>query len=351
MWVKLLASQLEQADIIGNAFIRPTTVLAKYKTGVNEIYYHRVKKRKKKRGDNCFIINPRKATIRQELQIFKEFRNDPLDDSPTYHWCINRDQFNEATLLEQRIAMHRLLREILNTKPEPDHYPEHILDHDWDILRETESDKYLINGAVTCFPRGRAPAHFRILEHFFNPGGNHHGKTLWAALRIVCNKKRIRINSTNVRKVARWLTRRRIISPLVYCALFKVLNINGAVGDLHPGYGSKALACAMMDLPYYTIKDDRFQTALDLGFGNFTRTNFERLENQKIELLISDDNFNSFCMPSGDILNQTKKMICYAKRDEKNELIDKYNPSNVLQLYDHAVESKTFSGSNYLFLW
>ncbi|MCK9557042.1 MAG: hypothetical protein M0R50_03245 [Candidatus Cloacimonetes bacterium] len=349
--MKLLASQLEQTDIIEAAYIRSTTVQAVYKTGINEVYYYKVKNRKKKRGDNCFVVSPRSAAIRQELQTFKEYHDDPLDDSPTYHWCINRNQFNEATLMEKRIAMHHLLREVLNTKPEPDSYPIQILAHDWISLQDTKFDKYLLNGAITCFPRGRVSPHFRILEHFFNPGANHRGKTLWAALRLVCNKKRIRINSTNIRKIARWLTRRRIISPLVYCALFDALKITGPVGDLHPGYGSKALACAMMGLPYYTIKDDRFKRALDLGFSSFTRTEFGDLEDQKIELLISDNNFKKFEMPSADMLNNTTRMLCYAPRDERQSLIEQSKPTSVLQIYDHAVDAKTFSKSNYLLLW
>ena len=351
LWVKLLASQLEQTDIVRIAFVERTTVHVIYKTGVREIYYYRVKRRRKKRGDNCFIVSPRSAAIRQEISIFKEFRDDPLDDSPTYHWCINRNQFNEATLLERRIAMHRLLREILNTKPEPDCYPDHILEQDWQKLRDMRFDRFLVGGAITCFPSGHGSLYFRILEHFFNPGGDQSGRVLWTALRKVCYKKKVRINSSNIRKVARWYTRRRIISPLVYCALFKALKIAGVVGDLHPGFGSKALACAMMDLPYLTIKDDRFQRALDLGFASFTRADFGWLEDQKVELLISDNNLDGFHMPTGDILNQTHRMLCYVPRDDRQKLIEQFNPTSILQIYDDAIEAKTFSGSNYLFLW
>jgi hypothetical protein len=349
--VKLLASQLEQTDIIKTAYLRPTTIQAVYKTGIRELYYFKVKKRKKKRHDNTFVVNPKLAAIRQELQVFKEYRYDPLDESPTYHWCINRNQFNEATLMERRIAMHHLLREILKTKPEPDWYPEEILEKDWEQLQNANSDKHLINGAITCFPRGRIPPYFRILEHFFNPGANQTGKVLWTALRTVCDKKKVRISSSNIRKVTRWFTRRRVINPLVYCALFKSLNVTGVVADLHPGFGSKALACAMMGLPYLTIKDDRFQRALDLGFASFLRADFGWFENQNVELLISDNNLDGFHMPSNDVLNCTQRMICYASRDDKLKLIEQHNPTNVLQLYDHAVESKLLRESNYFLLW
>ena len=353
LWVKLLASQLEQTDIIKTAYIEPTAVHAVYKTGVREFYYFKITKRWKRRRKNAFHIGPKAATIRRELPIFKEFHNDPLDDSPTYHWCINRNQFNEATLVEQRIALHRLLREILNTKPEPDWYPEEILEQDWEYLQTAKYDKYLVNGAITCFPKGYGATskHFRILEHFFNPGANQRGRVLLAALRSISKRKNVRINSSNIRKVARWFTRRRVINPLVYCALFKALKIAGPVGDLHPGYGSKALACAMMGLPYYTVRDEGFQRALNLGFGSLTRADFGWLEGQQLELLISDSNFDNFHIPTGDILNQAHRMLCYAPRNQKQELIEKFSPTSVLQLYDNAVEAKTFSGSNYLLLW
>ena len=349
--MKLLASQLEQTDIIKTAYIEPTSLHAVYKTGVREYYYFKITKRRKRRPRNSFHIGPKSAAIRRELQIFKEFSNDPLDDSHTYHWCINRNQFNEATLLEQRIAMHRLLREILNTKPEPDWYPLEILEQDWERLQAESCDRFLLDGAITCFPRGPRLQHHRILEHFFNPGANQRGRLLLKALRLICRRHTTRINSSNVRKVARWFTRRRIISPLVYCAIFKALKITGPVGDLHPGYGSKALACALMDIPYFTVRDERFQRALDLGFGSLTRTEFGWLENQKLELLISDNNFNGFHMPTGDILSRARRMLCYTPRDQRQELIEKFNPTSVLQLYDHAVEAKTFSASNYLLLW
>lgn len=349
--MKLLASQLEQTDIIEHAYIERQSVHAAYKTGIRDYYFYRIVKRRKKRHDNCFFLTPELAVIRKEIPIFKEFRNDPLDDSPTYHWCINRTQFNEATIVEQRIAMHRLFREILNTKPEPDWYPDNILESDWQLLQETGYEKYFVNGAVTCFPRGRPPTHFRILEHFFNPGAHQAGKMLWKALRNICNKKQVCINSSNVRKITRWFTRRRIISPLVYCAIFKALKITGPVGDLHPGFGSKAIACAMMGLPYFTVKDERFEKAIEAGFASFVQGNFGWLDGQKLDLLISDNNFDGFEMPSGDILSQTKQMICYASRRNKQELIDQYKPTSVLQLYDHAVEAKTFKGCNYLLLW
>jgi hypothetical protein len=130
-----------------------------------------------------------------------------------------------------------------------------------------------------------------------------------------------------------------------------VLNITGAVGDLHPGFGCKALACALMGLPYYTIKNDRFQRALDLGFASFTKAEFGWLDNQKLELLISDDNFNSFQMPSGDLLKQARRMICYSSRDDREKLISQFSPTNVLQIYDRSLEAKMLRDSNYLLLW
>jgi hypothetical protein len=351
LWVKLLASQLEQTDIIKAAYLEKDSINAVYKTGVREIYKFKIKRRTKHRGDNCFIIKPGLSVIRQELQIFKEFFNNPLDDSPTYHWCINRNQYREATFIERRIAVHHLLREILNTKPQPDCYPYEVLEQDWAYLQQLEYDRYLVNGAVNCFPAGRLAPHIRILEHFFNPGGDLSGRALWAGLRKVVSRKRIRINSSNIRKAARWYTRRRIINPLVYCALFRALKITGPVGDLHPGFGSKALACALLDIPYFTVKDEQFQRALDLGFSSLTRTDFGWLENQELELLISDNNFESFHMPTGDILNQTRRMLCYASRDERQELIEKFSPTSVLQLYDDSVEAKILRESNYLLLW
>jgi len=351
MWAKLLASQLEQSDIVKIVYLEQTLVQAVYKTGIRETYNFKIKRRKKKRPNNHFNVSPRSAAIRHEIPIFKEFRHDPLDDSPTYHWCLNRNHFNESTLLERRIAFHRLLREILNTKPEPDWYPYEILEEDWQRMLEYPAEKYMRNGALVCFPNGKSPPfHYRIPEHFFNPGGNHSGRTLCCALRLVCRKKRLRINSSNVRKAARWYSRRRVISPLLYCALFKALKITGPVGDLHPGLGSKAIACAIMGLPYYTVKDDRFQRALDLGLSSLTRADFGWLEGQQVDLLISDDNFNSFQMPTGDILNQARKLLCYAPRDDRRTLTEQYNPSVTLQLFNDALD-KTLRNPNYLFLW
>ena len=349
--MKLLASQLEQTDIIANAFIERLSVHAVYKTGIRDRYYFRLTRRDKQRGDNCFVVRPASAAIRHEVPIFREFHDDPLDTSPTYHWCINRTQFNDSTLVERRMAMHRLLREILNTKPLPDCYPDRILDEDWEQLQSADIDPYVVNGAITCFPMRRRLSHFRILEHFFNPGANERGKYLWRALQCICYKKTVRINSSNVRKVARWFSRRRIINPLVYCAIFKALGISGPIGDLDPGYGSKALACAMLDLPYYTVRNDRFQRALDLGFASFTRAEFGWLEDQNLELLISDNNFNGFAMPEENVLSRARRMLCYAPRGERQRLIDKYHPTNVLKLYDNHKEALILRDSNYLFLW
>jgi hypothetical protein len=353
LWVKLLACQLEQTDIIEFANIRPNTLQAAYKTGVREIYYFKVRKHKKKRGDNCFVVCPKTAAIRREVPIFKEFHEDILDDSPTYHWCINRKQFNVATFMERRIAMHRLLREILVTKMQPDWYPYHLLESDWEQLKNTSLDRYSVNGSITCFPRqgNKAPKHYRILEHFFDVGSGISDSALWNALIYICKKGVKRINSSNVRKLAKYFVRRRIIDPLAYCTLFKSLGITGAVGDLHPGFGSKALACAIMGLPYYTVKDDRFQSALDKGFSSLTRADFGWLDGQQVELLISDNNFSGFCMPDGDLLDRAKSMLCYVPKAKKPELLAEYNPTNILQIYDFPKEARTFKDPNYLFLW
>jgi hypothetical protein len=354
LWVKLLASQLEQADIVKFANIRPNTVLAVYKTGIREVYYFKVKKRKKHRGDNCFVVTPESAAINQQLPIFKKYNEDPLDESSiSYHWCINRSQFNNATFIEKRIAMHRLFYKIYDTKNMPDCYPQHVLDKDWKLLQAKNYSKFLINGALTCFPTMGLynPRHFRILAHFFNSNSDLDRVALWGGLRLLYGKKNVPINSSNARKFARHFARRIIIDPLMYCALFKSLGITGAVGDLHPGWGSKALACALMDLPYYTIKNDRFQRALDLGFSSFTRGEFGWLDDQKLELLISDDNLKNFQMPGENLLNQTKHLICYSDKKNKQKLSDEYNPINILQLYNKPKESKMLKNPNYLFFW
>ena len=350
LWVKLLACQLEQADIVEFANIRTTSVQAAYKDGRRDIFYFKVWKRRKK-GPNCFIVCPKSAAIRREIHIYKEFRDDPLDESETYHWCINRHQYQAGTLVEQRLVMHRLLRELVNAQFKPDCYPEYVLEEDWQKVQEGLIWKYLINGSITCFPGGYRSPHYRILEHFFNPSYDLNKVSLWFGVRAACKRLKTKINSFNVRKLARHYVHRRIISPLAYCALFRSLNITGAVADLHPGYGSKALACAMMGLPYYTVKDDRFQRALDLGFSSLTRADFDWFDGQEVELLISDDNLRSFQMPSSDLLSKAKKMFCYVPREAKQELIDKYHPVNVIQIHSRAGKALMLKDPDYLFIW
>lgn len=321
-----------------------------YKTGIREVYYHKVKKRRKRKVKFSFIVSPEKAAIKQEIPIYKEYKDGPLDDSTTYHWCINRTQFNESTLLEKRISMHRLLHEIIATKPEPDWYPIDILEHDFELLKSRKYNKFISSGAITCFP-GHPLKHYRILEHFFNPGANYDERLLWKSLQHICNKQHVRINSSNVRRAARWYIRRQIISPLVYCALFKSMKIKGPIADLHPGYGSKALACAMMDIEYYPIKTESFQYALDIGFGSFTRSEFNWFDGQNIELLISDNNFTQFDMPDSNLLKNARRMLCYVSRSDRKKIVDKYKPSIILQLYNNAVEARTLQSSNYLLVW
>jgi hypothetical protein len=323
-----------------------------YKTGIREVYYFEVRRRKLKRGDNCFVVTPQSATIKEDLPLYKEFEDGPLDNSVSYHWRINRNQFEEATLLEQRIAMHRLLRKLMATKSEPDWYPEQVLESDWEYLRTCDFNRYFVDGSFACYPRTRRkPAHFRITEHYFNPSTNLSRVALWAAVCETCNKKTVPLNSSSIRKMARWAERRRVLSPLVYCAIFKALKITGAVADLHPGRGAKAIACAIMGLPYFAAKNERMKRAIDLGIASFLRMDFEWFNKQKVELLISDNNFDSFVMPTGEKLNQANKMLCFVPYMEKTKMVSRLNPTAILQIHSWAELALTLQNPNYLFLW
>ena len=104
----------------------------------------------------------------------------------------------------------------------------------------------------------------------------------------------------------------------------------------------------MENIEYYTIPDERFQKALDKGFVEFTGLDYHKWDNDKIDVLLYDNNFEVPDMKKVlGYLKYAKRMMVFVPHSHKLDYQAKYKPKSVIKLKTRWFQKVP----DYIFIW
>lgn len=329
--------------------ITNTKVIVWFKTGIKETYYLS-RPVMKRRGNNSFDLTDDMTTIGDPIKIYPAYLTGPIasSDALKHHVAINRDDFEAGSFIDKRIVMHRFLRHVVEYTKSTTVYPMRMLYDDWDKTKNAETDRYVEGDVINFYPRGAAQAFWRhVSEYFFN-SNNKVRNYLWWGISRLCEKKTTAITTEDAVKTANWVRRKKTFNPVAYAALLKQMGAKSVI-DLHPGFGHKALACAILDIEYFAPNRGNFAVALDNNICGVTSLKYSELNGQSADLLISDSNFNRFDISkTAEHSARVNRMVAYAPRSKRFELQSEHNPSSVVKVMTTPVKA---TDPNFLFIW
>jgi transcriptional regulator with XRE-family HTH domain len=369
LWVRKLFDQLTKQPIVNKVFLRSDHIHVRFKNYFWETYYVQEWPANKRRPKLSYIIDSQQALIENVPQVLSEYENESFEDVydkngiiQKPHIIINRDQFEQASLLEQRLALHEFCRQITQRGWIWPEHPEHILQAEYEKMLQFKESKYIVNGIFSIFANnGMKPAPGRrIIEHFFDISEFadvfRSPRLVMKILNELASRSDLKLNTHNMLRIFSCGEGRlpgnhrlfRMFDPVAYSVIFKRLGINGSILDISPGYGNRAIAAAINQLKYYTMPDDRFNKALSKGFAEFCGLDYTPWEQNQVDLLIYDNNFDTPNMSViNDYMSFAKRMIIFVPNRLKVEYQAKYKPESVIKL-----KTKWFQRSpDYLFLW
>lgn len=356
IWKRKILHFLKQQGVVREAVSHRTNIFVIYKTGLKETYYYHkahVYNSVGRRVSGRFYINRRSAACEKAPKVQQVYEpEDILSENPySAHIMLDRKEFAAATFIEQRVAIQSFIYALkglqksgkLTTLP----HPPNILRNDLTALKYTSLAKFVKNGVFTFYPHKliKIPGR-QITEHYFGPGEfanvMHRPRTIRALVDLVIKKPNLPITTSNVvraiAKIACTFTKFREFGRFkyqtasTYAALIKTLGITGSVYDMIPGMGSRALACAILGLKYYTIPDLRFQMAAQNGFTDFINLDWKIYDGHTVDLVIYD---NQHYEPDMEVVMKHAKharrivVVCTPEHFAK---VEKYRPVRIYRI-------------------
>lgn len=360
IWEKTLIHRLRQCPTVKRVYVREGYLHVRYRDYFWENYYT-IKRERLKRPWTYYEIDPQKARLDKIPAVYPEYGTD-MEGKILYpaHIALSRADLKTASLLEQRVAVHEFVRQIV-TRGWPEYtYPDEVLAEDLKRVRNFNVTNYLENGGFTAIAkRLRQPPGKKLMLNFFD------FSAFWEYLRKprialrLCNQllaKTVPFNVTNMLQLlssnegqvvpATWGKRIAIPDASVYCAVFRNLGIKGSVLDVSVGLGNRAVACAASGLSY-TTPDPKFQHALDRGFVETTGLDWRPYEGQRVDLALYDEGFQRPQMEKVlPYLKAAGRLIVFCPAQHK-QVVLKYKPTLALRIRTGFFDKTP----HYLFSW
>lgn len=356
IWKRKIVHFLKQQEVVRDAISYRTHIFVVYRTGLKEAYYYN-----KSHVYNCigrkvsgrFYINRRSAECENVPKVQQVYEpEDILSENPyAAHIMLDRKEFSAATFIEQRVAIQNFVYALkglqkagkLTTLP----HPRDVLANDLDALKYTSLAKFVKNGIFTFYPHKliKIPGR-QITEHYFGPGEfanvMHRPRTILSLVNLVIKKPNLPITTSNVvraiAKIACTFTKFREFGRFkyqtasTYAALIKTLGITGSVYDMIPGMGSRAFACAILGLKYYTVPDLRFQMAAQNGFTDFIGLDWKIYDNHNVDLVLYDNQHYEPDMETVMRYAKHARRIAVVCDPDHFEKVAKYKPVRIYRM-------------------
>ena len=361
IWVRKLVCELEKQDVVRAVYLRPEHVHIRTMHYFWESYYPN---RTGKRLAFSYNITRADARLERIPTVAYQYESE-LDGTNRYpgHIQINQTEWKHASFLERRMALHQFGWRIFENKYVQLTHPTEAIENDLEFVRQIKEAKLIKQGGFTAFPlMGRtdyAPGK-KIIEHFFDMS------YLWQealgspryithVLNSMAEKTHTTINTHNmIRSLLggvenlRHKKIPRIQNPAVYVALLRRLGVRGPVLDLHPGYGSRAIACAILGIPYLYPPNALFEDAVNRGFAEFLGLDCRPYEGGSIPMLLCD---NDLDMPNlkeaTDFAKSATNMLIFVTNDKRFRFEAKMKPKSIIPIKARYYKKKM----DYFFLY
>jgi hypothetical protein len=301
------------------------------------------------------------ARVERVPEVINQYESSLGGNEYPAHIIIPRKQWQEASFIEQRLAVHEFARQIVTRGWIWPSYPDHVITEELQRLQNLNQAKYMLKGGIfNAFPPYGIypPPGRRLLEHFFDIS------ELWdivssprwtlVCLNALTKKKKIPYHTHNFFRITTEVMPQyskqtpTTQDPGLYAILFKRLGIRGRVLDLSPNQGSRALGCALSGLVYSTEQNDKMDTAIDRGFCEFTGLRYEQHDGSPADLVILDNDLRDCSIQRAlSYAKQAKKIMVFVPRSKKNEYIAKYKPASVI-----SIKAKLYRQTpDFYFIW
>lgn len=344
LWVRELIYNLEQQEVVRKVYIRDDHIHVRFMNFFWETYYIEKHHDRPRRLPLSYSITKQHARLEKVPTAILEYETELDGESYPAHIMIKKADWQVASFMEQRLALHYLAWTICRRGWIWPKYPSHVLEHDLSRLRNSKQTTFIQNGKFTAIPNYSTlgSAGFRIIQHFFGL------EELWEVFRSprltmrVLNelvKTNVKINTHNIIRVACYnppfpkYRKVKLADPCVYYWIFKRLGITGTVLDLHPNHGLRAIACALAGLRYTTIPSPEFQKAIDNGFAEYIGLDYVPYDGGKVDLVLNDDNFKPVELePALEYASKAHNLMHFVRRGNKRATLAKFEPNKIIEI-------------------
>lgn len=359
LWEKDLIARLRKQPTVRRVFVREGYIHVRFMDYFWENYYTKPVPHPK-RPYTYFRINADNSKIRRIPAVYPEYGVD-LDGKALHpaHICLSRPDLEQATMIEERLAIHEYARQIVTRGWVQPSFPDGVLHEDLDRVRNFDLPKYLENGGFTAFPKlgQMSPPGRKVMMNFFD------FSAFWDILsrpQMVVRflntlaRRTVKFNffnllltvGANEDAVIRRKSSVSIPDPVVYAAIFRRLKLEGTILDVNVGMGNRAVAAAVSGLRY-TTGDPAFEGAMQRGFPEFTGLEFDPYVGQQVDVALYDEGFKPPDMTKVlPYLDRARKLLVFCPHTHAQEVL-KYKPQTAIR-----VRTRLFRKTpDYLFVW
>jgi hypothetical protein len=236
-----------------------------------------------------------------------------------HHIQINTNEWRAASFMERRVALHMFGQRIFDNKYTQLEHPLTVIEKEFTSLCNVNSNKFVKKYGFTAYNRFAGLEYSpgkRIIEHFCDLSCLWNG--ILSSPRYITHTLNALANSSLDFNTHNMLTilcggidklRHKIIpnipSPLVYAAIISKLGITGPILDITTGFSERAIACAMLGVPYVYQPNPSFTYALDRGLADFLGLTHYEHDGRKAALLLCIDGLRD--MPDLDNVAELAK--------------------------------------------
>jgi hypothetical protein len=300
IWTRELVDRLEKLDCVRRVFVRHDHIHVRFMNFFWESYFFRGDTLLNNKIQFSYWIDSSVSSLVNIPKI--ELKYQRVDGSDDYgHLCINTKQYRKSSFMEKRVAIHDFAWQMCRRGYVAPRFPENVLALDFQEAHNAhqyEDENGLLLKKPPAYFRNESCPGFKVITHFFGM------RELWdgfissprkcvRALNLIVNAN-VEVNTFNL---MRYMTRHyktpmKELGVGMYVRLFEKLHFKGVMHDLCPGYGFKAMACAVLGIKYVVTKSQystAFEKAIDAGYADFLGLDFEWHEEQQANILMCDD--------------------------------------------------------------
>lgn len=349
LWARKLRLRIKTHNIVRGASQWGDRLIVYYASHIKETYWLHTKETKKR----AYLLKEEDAEIRNVPRVYQQYPSPYGPSKYPIHYLINRKDWNDATLIEKHLAFHTLYCNIRSQWWHRPELPDDVVRNDFEAIRRTPPGahtsksifKVHLNDKSFDAPGWSVMMHYFDLYEYMNQVWSSK-YTFYYSLKDVTKSKR-EITTTEVIKAASARSQFNFIPPTFWIDVFKQLNTKSVL-DLHPGFGSRAIACAILGIPYMTTKCERFEKAIEWGFLEFSGIKWKPYDGSTVNLVVADNGFTATHPTMGmEYADVAERILGFVKSQDRKQAFLTHHPESILRV-------KTKSNANLhdeFYLW